>query len=84
MENVEEEEEEERQTVKTEKVKQLYHVHDLSVPVAFRKAPPHHVRHMEGFDSQQVEDHSVGEPELRMQDGWLTLNQIKRRESIHN
>lgn len=43
MENVEEEE---RLTIK-----QLYHVDDLSVPVAFRKTPPHHVRHMEGFDS---------------------------------
>lgn len=64
-----------------EKKKYLYHIADLSVSVAFRKTPPHHICHMEGFDSQQVEDHSVGESELRVEDGWFTLNQIKRRKS---
>lgn len=60
-------------------VKYLYHVADLSVPVAFRKTPPHHVCHTEGFDSQQVEDHSVGESELGVEDGWFTLNQIRSK-----
>lgn len=63
------------------KVNYLYHIADLSVPVALRKTPPHHVCHAEGFNSQQVEDHSVGESELRVEDGWFTLDQIKRRRS---
>lgn len=46
----------------------------LSVPVVFRKAPPHHVGHSEGFDSQQVEDHSVGESELGLEEGRFTLS----------
>lgn len=72
------EEERERQNGK---VKYLYHIADLSVPVAFRKTPPHHVCHAKGFDSQQVEDHSVGESELGVEDGRFTLNQIRRRKS---
>lgn len=46
----------------------------LSVSVAFREAPPHHVGHTEGFDPQQVEDHSVGQSELGMQGGGFTLD----------
>lgn len=45
----------------------------LSVSVVFRKAPPHHVGHTEGFDSQQVEDHRVGESELGLEEGRFTL-----------
>lgn len=37
------------------------------------KAPPHHVRHTQGFHPQQVEDHGVGESELGMQDGRFPL-----------
>lgn len=46
----------------------------LRVPVVFRKAPPHHVGHSEGLDSQQVEDHRVGESELGLEEGRFTLN----------
>lgn len=46
----------------------------LSVPVVFRKAPPHHVGHSESLHSQQVEDHSVGESELGLEEGRFTLN----------
>lgn len=60
----------------------IYHILHLSVPVAFRKTPPHHVRHSEGFNSQQIEDHSVGESELRVEDGWFTLNRVKKRNSV--
>lgn len=70
--------EEERETGWKSKI----FIADLSVPVAFRKTPPHHVRHAQGFDSQQVEDHSVGKPELRVEDGRFSLNQIKRRKSM--
>lgn len=42
--------------------------------MVFRKAPPHHVGHSEGFDSQQVEDHSVGESELGLEEGRFTLS----------
>lgn len=45
----------------------------LSVSVVFRKAPPHHVGHAEGFDSQQVEDHRVGESELGLEEGRFAL-----------
>lgn len=50
----------------------------LSVPVVFRKASPHHVGHTEGFDSQQVEDHGVGESELGLKDGRFPLNHDER------
>lgn len=46
----------------------------LSVSVAFREAPSHHVSHTEGFNSQQVEDHSVGQSELGLEDGGFTLD----------
>lgn len=42
----------------------LHRLTDLSVPVAFREAPPHHVGDVEGLHPQQVEDHGVGESEL--------------------
>lgn len=54
----------------------------LSVSVTFREAPPHHVGHTEGFDSQQVEDHSVGQSELGLEDSGLTLSQTKRRTPV--
>lgn len=54
----------------------------LSVPVVFRKAPPHHVGHAEGFHSQQVEDHGVGESELGLEDGRFTLSHTKRMKSV--
>lgn len=57
-------------------------VHYLSVPMAFRKAPPHHVGHAEGFDSQQVKDHRVGQSELGLECGGLTLSQTKRMMSV--
>lgn len=53
----------------------------LSVPVALRKAPPHHVGHAERFDSQQVEDHRVGESELGLEDGRFALSHTERMKS---
>lgn len=49
--------------------------------MALRKAPPHHVSHTEGFDSQQIEDHGVSESELGVEDGWFTLNHTKGMKS---
>lgn len=54
----------------------------LSVPVVLRKAPPHHVGHTKSFDSQQVQDHSVGESELGLEEGRFTLTKTKRTESM--
>lgn len=51
--------------------------------MAFREAPPHHVSHAEGFDSQQVEDHGVSQPELGLEDGRLTLSRTHRKKSQH-
>ena len=45
--------------------------------MAFREAPPHHVGHSESFDSQQIEDHSVGQSELGLEDGRLALRETK-------
>lgn len=53
--------------------------------MVFRKTPPHHVGHTEGFDSQQVEDHSVGESELGLEGGRFTLSHTKRgKKSMEN
>lgn len=41
--------------------------------MTFREAPPHHVGHTKGFHSQQVEDHSVGQSELGLENGRFTL-----------
>ena len=49
--------------------------------MALRKAPPHHVGHAERFDSQQVEDHRVGESKLGLEDGRFALSErIKPKE----
>lgn len=53
-------------------------VHYLSVSVALREAPPHHVGHTEGFHPQQVEDHSVGQSELGLEDGRFTLEHTEK------
>lgn len=45
----------------------------LSVPVALGEAASHHVRDAQGFHTQQVEDHCVGESELGVQDSRLPL-----------
>lgn len=47
--------------------------------MAFRETPPHHVSHSERFNSQQVEDHSVGQPELGLQDGRFALSKTDDR-----
>lgn len=54
----------------------------LSVPVVLREAPPHHVGHTEGLHTQQVEDHSVGESELGLEDGRFPLSITKSRTSL--
>lgn len=49
--------------------------------MVFREAPPHHVGHTKRFDSQQVEDHGVGESELRLEQHGFTLNQMEQKMS---
>lgn len=51
--------------------------------MVLREAPPHHVGHTEGFYSQQVEDHSVGESELGLEDGRFPLSITKSMKSSH-
>lgn len=41
--------------------------------MVFREASSHHVGHSESFHPQQVEDHGVGQSELGLEDGRLTL-----------
>lgn len=51
----------------------------LSVSVALREAPPHHVGHSERFDPQQVQDHGVGQPELGLEDGRFALSHTETK-----
>lgn len=46
----------------------------LSVSVALWEAPPHHVCDSERLDTQQVQDHGVGQSELGLEDGWFPLS----------